>query len=69
MIHCVLWSITLMIASIVLAAKVADVKDDIPPLFRNQWKFDTLNASYVSRMYQFCHCVLKTRFSEKFLKS
>ena len=53
-----------MIASIVLAAKVADVKEDRPLM-----KSDALNASYVSRMHEYCHCVLKTRFPEKLLKS
>ena len=44
-----------MIASIVLATKVADAKDDLEPAFGNQWcdllKCHTLNASYVSRIH------------------
>ena len=72
MIHCMLWSIILMIASIVLAARVAEKVDDLknPSFDRDkvcdQNKCHALNASYVSRMYQYCHFVLKTRFSEMF---
>ena len=71
MINSAVWSIILMIASIVLAAKVADVKDDL--FLGNRWcdlaKCPSLNASYVSKMYLYYHFVLKTKSSEKISKS
>ena len=71
MINSALWSIILMIASIVLAAKVPDIKDDL--FLGDQWcdsvKCHSLNASYVSKMYLYCHFVLKTKSSKKISKS
>ena len=60
-----------MIASIVLAAKVADVKDVVSN--DDQWcdlmKCHSLNARYVSKMYLYYHFVLKTKTSKKISKS
>ena len=73
MINSALWSLTLMIASIVLAAKVAETKDDNSP--NDQWcdenKCHTLHTSYVSMsMMHVCYLfLLKARCSEWFQKS
>ena len=72
-INSALWSLTLMIASIVLAAKVADDKDDESSTDRlcDKIKCDTLHASYVSMsmMHVYYRFLLKTRCYEKFQKS